>query len=289
MEPYRLDNLPAIINFSGGRTSAYMLYHILEYYGGQLPDQVVVVFCNTGKENEETLSFVRECQARWSVDIHWLEYRYRAAAAGGRYDPKHIHVEVDYHTASRHGEPFDQLIEAKAMLPNVTQRFCTSYLKVKATDWFAQRTMGWQNVTNYLGIRYDEPRRIRQSLLESCKVEYLLYHAKVTKQQVSHFWRSSAFDLQLHDDKGNCDLCFMKGRNKLLNIIRASPERVDWWSNQEQKILKKANCRLRDTRNATFSKRHTYAILRDIALTQGYQTHLFDLPDDEPMACFCGE
>ena len=34
--PYELQSLPAIVNFSGGRSSAFMLYHILEHYDGRL-------------------------------------------------------------------------------------------------------------------------------------------------------------------------------------------------------------------------------------------------------------
>ena len=34
--PYALQRLPAIINFSGGRSSAFMLYHLLEHDDGHL-------------------------------------------------------------------------------------------------------------------------------------------------------------------------------------------------------------------------------------------------------------
>ena len=34
--PYELQSLPAIINFSGGRSSAFMLYHLLEHDDGHL-------------------------------------------------------------------------------------------------------------------------------------------------------------------------------------------------------------------------------------------------------------
>lgn len=65
---------PTLISFSGGRTSAYMLYMALCAHGGALPSYVYVTFCNTGKEREETLRFVHECGSRWGVHIHWLEW-----------------------------------------------------------------------------------------------------------------------------------------------------------------------------------------------------------------------
>ncbi len=58
--PYLITG-PALISFSGGRTSAYMLWQILAAHGGQLPDDVHICFANTGKEREETLRFVHEC------------------------------------------------------------------------------------------------------------------------------------------------------------------------------------------------------------------------------------
>lgn len=66
---------PALISFSGGRTSAYMLWRIIQAHGGVWPENVVVVFMNTGDEREETLAFVRECAERWGVKVIWLEWR----------------------------------------------------------------------------------------------------------------------------------------------------------------------------------------------------------------------
>ena len=34
--PYALQRLPAILNFSGGRSTAFMLYHLLEHDDGRL-------------------------------------------------------------------------------------------------------------------------------------------------------------------------------------------------------------------------------------------------------------
>lgn len=40
---------PAVISFSGGRTSGMMLRAILDAHGGTLPADVRVLFANTGK------------------------------------------------------------------------------------------------------------------------------------------------------------------------------------------------------------------------------------------------
>ena len=75
--PYRVPR-PAVISFSGGRTSAYMLKKIVDAYGGRLPDSVSVIFANTGLERPETLDFVDTCAAAWSVTVHWVEYDWDA-------------------------------------------------------------------------------------------------------------------------------------------------------------------------------------------------------------------
>jgi hypothetical protein len=118
--PYRIDG-PALISFSGGRTSGYMLRNILDAHGGTLPDDVHVVFANTGKEMPETLDFVQECGERWGVRITWLEWRDNEAG----YDT------VSHNSASRNGEPFKALIDKRGFLPNPVMRFCTQEMKVR--------------------------------------------------------------------------------------------------------------------------------------------------------------
>ena len=131
-DPYRIAG-PAVISFSGGRTSGFMLKHILDAHGGTLSDDVRVVFANTGKERPETLDFVAECGARWGIHITWVEYDW---------DEPHRKRIVSYDSAARDGEPFEALIDRKGFVPNPRMRFCTSFLKRDRPDlaawWIAQ-------------------------------------------------------------------------------------------------------------------------------------------------------
>jgi 3'-phosphoadenosine 5'-phosphosulfate sulfotransferase (PAPS reductase)/FAD synthetase len=108
---------PTVISFSGGRTSAYMLWRILQSNNG-LPDEAIVCFANTGKEEEATLQFVHDCSDKWNVPITWLEYVWYE-------EPSKRFKVVDFETASRNGEPFEAVINAKNFLPNTMMRFCT--------------------------------------------------------------------------------------------------------------------------------------------------------------------
>ena len=72
INPYKIEP-PALISFSGGRTSGFMLKQIIDAYEGVLPKDIYAVFANTGKEMPQTLDFVKDCADKWDIDIIWLE------------------------------------------------------------------------------------------------------------------------------------------------------------------------------------------------------------------------
>jgi 3'-phosphoadenosine 5'-phosphosulfate sulfotransferase (PAPS reductase)/FAD synthetase len=207
-----------IINFSGGRTSAYMTKRLIDE---GLTDYIVC-FQNTGKEMPQTLDFINECDVRWGLDMVWLEYR------------KPISFEiVTYETASRNGRPFKELIEhKKGFLPNVMTRYCTSELKINTLKRYL-KTLNIKDYTSFNGIRYDEPRRWGKMKDYNYDVEMPLVSWKVVKEDVLNFWGQQQFDLQLQEPYGNCDLCFLKGKNKLAKIAKEHPELFEWWINLE--------------------------------------------------------
>lgn len=229
---------PAIIAFSGGRTSGLMLYKIIEAHGGKLPNDVVPVFCNTGKEHTKTLDFVKECGERWNVRIRWIEYR-------DAEEPKDRWREVDYASASREGEPFESVIRRKAFLPNPVSRFCTTEMKIRATHRFV-KSLGWDDWSKCVGLRYDEPRRVAKGRQRNSdrsdegegEMIYPLYDARVSVRDVTAFWAAQPFDLGLPNHNGttpmgNCDLCFLKGAGKIASIIAMEPKRAEWWARME--------------------------------------------------------
>lgn len=258
--PYIIDE-PTCISFSGGRTSGYMLYKVLEANNG-LPDNAVVCFANTGKEEEATLKFVHDCSVNWNVPIVWLEYR----------ADKPLFELVTYETASRNGEPFEQLINKKNYLPNQAQRFCTQELKVKTFDRYF-KSIGWSEFTTFVGIRADEQRRVSKISQQEDKLMPLA-RLGVSEKDVWDFWNNHSFDLQLPKSSGasNCDLCFLKGTAILTSLIQQNPERTIWWEKQELKI------------GARFSKdKPTY---QQMAKFNREQSQLFS---DLSIECFCGD
>lgn len=218
--------IPALVSFSGGRSSAFMLWNILQAHDGVLPAGVVVAFANTGKEREETLRFVHECGSRWGVKIHWVEWR----------EGKPGFEQVGFNSASRSGEPFKALIDKKQRLPNGFERWCTQYLKVLPMFALMRELTGlkpgqfWETI----GLRDDEGIRILRGMERAEKdgrqTYYPLAKAKITKADVMAFWQAQPFDLGIQPHEGNCDLCFLKGRGTRKRIIRDNPSAANWWA-----------------------------------------------------------
>jgi len=282
IDPFFIDS-PTCISFSGGRTSAYMLRRVLDANNG-LPDCAIVCFANTGKEEEQTLEFVRECETRWSVPIVWLEYR--AEKPG--------YAVVDFATASRSGEPFEAIIRKRNYLPNPVTRFCTIELKIRIiAKLLRDRGLLADGLDMMVGIRADEQRRVAKmragSNSESVKITNTvpLADAGVTVHDVAAYWESSPFDLALLTYKGrtlagNCDLCFLKPAGQVLSLIQQRPSRADWWMRMEALALALAS----KPSGAVFQKdRPSYSVMAANAIDQ---LTLFD-PNEEAIACFCGE
>jgi 3'-phosphoadenosine 5'-phosphosulfate sulfotransferase (PAPS reductase)/FAD synthetase len=284
--PYLITG-PALISFSGGRTSAYMLKMILDAHGGTLPDDVHVCFANTGKEREETLRFVHECATRWGVRVRWLE---RAS--------KLSFEEVGHNSASRSGEPFNALLREKKYLPNAVTRFCTIELKIRTMKAFAL-SLGWAKWDNIVGLRYDEPLRVERALFPKKKdgtpkrnrerwtTRCPLHSAKASNRDVRAFWRKQDFDLQLLPFEGNCDGCFLKAYPKLVEVERTRPGTLKWWAEAEAEAKAKVTSITGKSSGAQFVTEYSYAQIADTVRRQPDMfANVFD--DDPEMDAECG-
>lgn len=269
---------PTVISFSGGRTSGFMLYKVLEAHQMSLPDDTKVIFANTGKEDEATLKFVNDCSVYWNVPIVWLEYQ-------DHEDSKQRFKVVTFETASRNGEPFEAIIRKRQYLPNPVTRFCTAELKIRTIHKYL-RSIGWDDHdenSDWIGIRADEPRRAAKIARERTP----LVTAGIGKNDVGNFWKAQPFDLGLPNFNGvtyhgNCDLCFLKGESQTRSLIAEKPERAVWWAKMEAMAMAMAS----KPDGARFRKdRDSYQAMMNYAKDQ---MPMFDDPD-ESIACFCGD
>lgn len=282
MERYKI-NEQAIISFSGGRSSGYMLKKIIDAYDGALPDHLKIVFANTGKEMPETLDFVRDCGKYWNVGITWLECRSRR---GNEDENKYVYetVVVDHATASRNGEPFASLIKARRYLPNPVARFCTQELKILRIKYWANAEFGNKDWVNVVGLRYDEPRRIAKTR-DRKDVIVPLADNHVSKAMVGKFWEAQPFDLNLANnngttDFGNCDLCFLKGAGKRKSIMEQRPDLADWWIEQEESLSAEVG-------KGAFFRSDSPSYRQMLVSTKDQES--FDFDDMDTIPCFCSD
>lgn len=231
---------------SGGRTSAYMTEKLLELQSqGYFTDiDFVITFANTGREHEKTLEFVNNCANRWydlySARVIWVE----ANVLHGLRMPT-IHKIVDFKTASRNGEPFEEVTK-KYGLPNGTFLHCTRELKENPIISLMEMYGGKVGHTKdkvfvsatyetWIGIREDEPRRLGGKIDGKQYKQYPLAHPlesscgrtvdlSCDKQDVLDFWEEMPFDLELPEHQGNCVDCHKKSNKKLAMIFNETPE-----------------------------------------------------------------
>jgi hypothetical protein len=257
-----------------------MLWRILQSNGGGLPEEAIVCFANTGKEEEATLEFVRDCGKNWNVPIHWVEYQWAEV-------PADRFKVVTFDSAARKGEPFWSMLamNGSPFLPNPVARICTARLKIRTIHAYI-KSLGWKHNENmdWVGIRADEMRRAAKMARERTP----LVAAGITKHDVSAFWKSQHFDLKLPNMNGvtmhgNCDLCFLKPTHQIISLIREKPERADWWIAMENHA-QSSNKTYGD--GAKFRKdRPSYAELKKFALSHD---DMFPT-DEEGIPCFCGD
>lgn len=225
-----------LISFSGGRTSAYMLYKMLS--NKKEDEEYIVIFANTGKEHEGTLQFVKDCEDNFECDVIWLEARHRKPT-GETYSKKGWAVSyniVNFETASRNGDPFEEMLSVLG-IPCSSAPFCSDQLKRLPIEAYL-KDIGWKDYYKAIGIRCDEIDRMNPNFKEKKILYPLVKDFPSTKKMIIEWWSNNTFDLKIPLNLGNCDICWKKSFKVLVQNTLDFPERFKWW---EEMILKHSN------------------------------------------------
>jgi 3'-phosphoadenosine 5'-phosphosulfate sulfotransferase (PAPS reductase)/FAD synthetase len=223
------------ISFSGGRSSAVMARMLKQWFAFE-DTKIIVTFANTGCEHEDTLRFVNDCDREWGLDVVWLEAQvFHGERKGIRYKI------VNYETASRNGEPFEEVIK-KYGIPNQTNPHCTDKLKTTVMESYLKDQGFYKGKTkcNYytaIGIRADECDRI-SARKEERKLCYPLVEWGWTKQKIIDYMKQFKFDLQLPEHLGNCTWCWKKSLRKHLTLAQDYPQVFNFPKLMDQKYGK---------------------------------------------------
>lgn len=217
-----------LVSFSGGRTSAYMTWWLMNEWKERDNWEITVVFANTGKERIETLEFINNCDHIFGFRTVWIE-----GVVNPDFGKGTSFKIVDFESADRTGGPFENVI-AKYGIPNKKYPHCTRELKGVPIKAYA-RSIGWDDYYTAIGIRSDEFDRMSENKKALKYIYPLIQWNPIVKSHVNSFWSNQPFDLQLKSYEGNCDFCWKKSLRKHLTLISENPFIADWWENQETK------------------------------------------------------
>jgi len=223
----------------------------------EYPD-TIFTFANTGLENEETLEFVDAVDRAYNLGVYWIEavtFSQKGKGQGYRF--------VNFETASRNGEPFEQQIK-KYGLSNPVRKYCTRDLKSVPLDKFAKDIAG--DHYKAIGIRVDELDRISPDYEKHGFIYPLAFWWPETKNEINRFWDNQPFRLNLKHYQGNCKTCYKKSFRKLAWIAKENPEYFDFFERME-KEHSETNMQNAPEAIKIFRNNKTVADIREMAKT----------------------
>lgn len=163
-------DLPHIVSFSGGRSSAALAFMAAEE-GLLRPERGdVLLFANTSAEHPGTYEFAAECKVRledeFGLPFFWFEFCTVEDAWRGEYRRKAsyrlvkpVPVEDDPDGFRSSGELFEEMVSHQGMLPNPHSRTCTAKLKLYPSHELLAEWLGGTDGPAHSGHHWAETTR----------------------------------------------------------------------------------------------------------------------------------
>lgn len=174
------------------------------------------------------------------------------------------------------------LLKKMKGIPNRAKRRCTIDMKIKTARRYL-RTLGLTTYTQYVGFRYDEPKRVDsyKSYWKKVTTIFSLYDSKQTKSDIIEYWICKPYRLEIPAILSNCDLCFQKGEDKVIAILTNDITKADKWiDDEEDKVL--------NPMGYTYFDKTTMRKLRDVAQSFIDKGKIFNLDTLEAkFSCSC--
>jgi 3'-phosphoadenosine 5'-phosphosulfate sulfotransferase (PAPS reductase)/FAD synthetase len=219
-----------VVSFSGGRTSAYMVW-LFEQRRKVENINVEYLFCDTGAEHPKTYEFILEVVKQWNIDLTCLRTVVSPEAGVGV-----SYQVIPLNDCTDDLKPFKAICEKYGTPYNPSGGHCTDFMKTIPAEKYANDKYGKLNYTKWLGMRVDEPKRIKTvnaqlELFEkkqnkkNVNVDYLAHISDFEKSDILDWWSKQSFNLDLDSDiLGNCQFCIKRGINKVALSARYEPE-----------------------------------------------------------------
>jgi len=227
-----------VVLVSGGRSSAMMARHIQtsEKYAHF---EKCYVFCNTGQERPETVTFLKNIMQYWQIPLNVIEGLYSQVPSVG---VKSRVVTLD--TMDMTGAIFSNAIAHLNKLkwtgvPNPATPYCSEYLKTRVAHHFTKQFFGTTKYIKAIGFRAEDmPKRITLVELKHDKkrIAPLLtdFETPITQGDLNIYFDKEPFKLEIHSKLTNCELCWKKSTNNLIDCIQYGTRFIEWHQKEEQ-------------------------------------------------------
>lgn len=196
-----------VVSFSGGRTSAYLVY-LMEKKRINEGIDVKYIFMDTGAEHPATYKFIREIVKFWDIPLVVLQADINQELGKGNsyieWNPEDIQTRMPTL------KPFKDMVK-KYGTPYIGGAFCTDRLKLQPFNKYCLEKFGKGNYQTWIGIRADEKRRLK----DKEGISYLADISDFDKSDIINWWKEQPFNLSIPEHLGNCVFCIKKSNKKL--------------------------------------------------------------------------
>jgi hypothetical protein len=228
-----------LVTVSGGRSSAFMAYHI--HTSPKYKDyNKLYVFCNTGMERPQTIDFLKKIESIWGIQLTLIEGTYSNVLGIGV-----GYKIVSWDTLDMKATPFTESIMHANKgtfngLPNQEAPYCSSRMKVRPSEKFADEIFGKKNYLKAIGFRKEDmPKRISWAEIKEDDKRIFPLITDFTEPigliELNKFWEFQPFKLEISSKLGNCELCWKKSDKVLIDSIRYGSRFIEWYQNMEEK------------------------------------------------------
>lgn len=223
-----------VVSFSGGRTSAYLVY-LMEQKRIKEGWEVSYIFMDTGAEHPKTYDFIRNVVSHFDIDLVCLTANINPELGK---PSSYAHISIDEIGQSL--QPWRDMMSKYGTPYNPGGAFCTDRMKLVPYTKYCEEKFGKGNYITWLGIRADEPKRLKPK----DGYRYLAEISDFEKEDILDWWQDQSFDLGIPEHLGNCVFCIKKGANKVALAAKDEPDMAkEFISALEDQSVRVVECR----------------------------------------------
>lgn len=139
-----------VVSFSGGRSSAYLVHLMKNQY-----TDTDFIFMDTGAEHPKTYEFVKNIVKYWGIKLTCLR-----VVVNPELGQANSYRKITLDELKPDLQPFRDVCY-KYGTPYPHGAFCTRTMKFEPFERYCKDNYGKSNYQTWLGIRADEPKRLK--------------------------------------------------------------------------------------------------------------------------------